>query len=507
MGDIDFGIWIRVSTDEQAQGESPKTHLERATYYCKAKGWNIAETYDLSGVSGKSVLEHPEAQRMLADIKAGKIRGLVFSKLARLARNTKDLLEISDIFQKYDASLVSIEESIDTSTPAGRLLYTVIGALAQWEREEISARVAASVPIRAQRGLPTGGIGPFGYHWVDKNLVPNPAEAPTVKRAFEVFLATKKVLSTANILNSEGLRARKSAWGTTTLKRLLVDPVYRGERRANYTKSKGAGRSWQMKDEKHWVLTEVEPLVTPEKWSAVQAVFRDRVGKVSEGIPKETAYMFGGLLRCHCGTKMYVLPYKGMKIPRYICRKCRNKINEDAILDQLLKAIETIVVSPDQVLFSKAADEETISQRKELLQSHKRDLAALRRKIDLTFDLLHDGTISKSVFAERFKQMNDRKEQLEADLSRLEAENAIAQETVNNRGFILQQAKNLVSMWDIFTTDEKAEIVKEIVGAVVVGPETLTFSISYLSNITPLCKDDHTGRDSWRQPALSWTGR
>ncbi|MBU5637991.1 recombinase family protein [Geomonas sp. Red69] len=501
MNDLDFGIWLRVSTDEQAQGESPKTHLERATYYCKAKGWNIAETYDLSGVSGKSVLEHPEAQRMLADIKAGRIKGLVFSKLARLARNTKDLLEISDIFQKYDASLVSIEESIDTSTPAGRLLYTVIGALAQWEREEISARVAASVPIRAQRGLPTGGIGPFGYHWLDKSLVPNPAEAPTVRRAFQLFLETKKVLTTANMLNNEGLRARKSAWGTTTLKRLLVDPVYRGERRANYTKSKGGGRSWVIKDEKDWVFTEVEPLVTPEVWGAAQAVFRERAGKVSKGIPKETSYMFGGLLRCHCGTKMYVLPYKGMKTPRYICRTCRNKINEDAILAQLLEAIKTIVVSPEQVLFSKAADEEKISQRKDLLQSHKRDLLSIRRKIDLTFDLLHDGTLSKGVFTERYQQLNDRKEQIEADISRIEVENAIAQETINNRGFILQQAENLMKMWDIFTTEEKAEIVREIVETVVVGPETLTFSINYLSNITPLCKDDHTSRDSWRRPA------
>lgn len=498
---MNVGVWIRVSTDEQAQGESPKTHEERAVYYCKAKGWSIAERYDLSGVSGKSVLEHPEARRMLADIKNGSIQGLVFSKLARLARNTKDLLEISDIFQKYDASLVSIEESIDTSTPAGRLLYTVIGALAQWEREEISARVAASVPIRAQRGLPTGGIGPFGYHWLDKTLVPNPAEAPTVKRAFEVFIATKKVLTTASILNSEGLRARKSNWGTTTLKRLLVDPVYKGERRANYTKSKGDGRSWVMKDEKDWVFTEVEPLVTAEVWGAAQAVFRERTGKTSRGVPKETSYMFGGLLRCHCGTKMYVLPYQGMKIPRYICRTCRNKINENAILDQLLKAIETIVVSPDQVLFSKAADEEKISQRKELLQSHKRDLLSIRRKIDLTFDLLHDGTLCKGVFAERFQQLNDRKEQIEADISRIEVENAIAQETINNRGFILQQAENLVKMWDIFTVDEKAEIVREIVETVVIAPETLTFSINYLSNITPLCKDDRRVMDSWLQRA------
>src|SRR5436190_17365282 len=83
------GIWIRVSTEDQAKGESPEHHEKRARFYAESKGWTIKQVYHLEGVSGKTVARHPEAERMLADIKSGHISGLIFSKLARLARNTK----------------------------------------------------------------------------------------------------------------------------------------------------------------------------------------------------------------------------------------------------------------------------------------------------------------------------------------------------------------------------------------------------------------------------------
>src|SRR5882762_3795768 len=106
-----IGIWIRVSTEDQAKGESPEHHEKRARAYAEAKGWRVAEVYRLEAVSGKSVMSHAEAARMLKAIRAGEITGLVFSKLARLARNTKELLEFSEIFRTCGADLISLQES------------------------------------------------------------------------------------------------------------------------------------------------------------------------------------------------------------------------------------------------------------------------------------------------------------------------------------------------------------------------------------------------------------
>src|SRR6266403_2216723 len=95
------GIWIRVSTDRQVEGDSLEHHEKRARYYAESKGWNVVEMYQLAAVSGKSLRTHSETQRMILVVADRKISGLIFSKLARLARNTRDLLDFADIFREH----------------------------------------------------------------------------------------------------------------------------------------------------------------------------------------------------------------------------------------------------------------------------------------------------------------------------------------------------------------------------------------------------------------------
>jgi site-specific DNA recombinase len=360
------GIWIRVSTEDQARGESPQHHEERAREYAKFNEWTVKEVYDLAGVSGKTVMEHPEARRMLSDIRKGHITALIFSKLARLARNTKELLEFAELFRQSSADMISLQEKIDTSSPAGRLFYTMIAAMAQWEREEIADRVKASIKIRAKLGKSLGGAAPFGYEWKDNKLVPNAAEAPVRKLMYELFAENKRKKGVARLLNEAGYRTRKGAKFTdTTVVRLLQDATAKGTYRANHTYRDAKGKL-NAKPESEWISTPVPAIVSEELWTQCNQILSGRKDKQPPG-PK-TVHLFAGLLYCGCGQRMYVY----LRSPKYICPKCRNKITMEGIEEIFREELKDFFISKEKVQAHLANANENLADKKARLSAHTR---------------------------------------------------------------------------------------------------------------------------------------
>jgi len=498
------GIWIRVSTEDQARGESPEHHEKRARYYAESKGWHIAEIYRLEGVSGRAVMEHPETQRMLDDIKTGHISGLIFSKLARLARSTKQLLEFADIFREHDTDLISLQEAIDTSSPAGRLFYTMIAAMAQWEREEIAERVAVSVPVRAKLGKPLGGAAPYGYQWKDKRLMPDPGEAPIRKLIYELFIQHRRKKTVARLLNEQGFRTRQgSKFSDTTIDRLLHDPTAKGLRRANYTKSAGEGKHWELKPKDEWVFSEVEPIVSEELWNQCNQIL-DEQRKVHKRPARKSVHLFSGFAYCSCGSKMRV----PSNSPKYICPHCRNKIPIVDLEGVFHEQLKSFFFSPEEVAEYLSQADHVLKEKKELIDVLEAERKRITKEMEKVYDLYMADQMTKDGFGKKYKPLETRLRQVEDQIPEVQAEADFLKIRYLSSDEMLSAARDLYARWPELESQEKRNIVESITEKITVGTDEVVIDLCYLPSITSngnpsklMATKQQNLRDSWRRRA------
>lgn len=142
--------YYRVSTQEQIL-DRQKDAVEA---YAKAYGLTIDKVFE-EKVSGKSIAERPELNRMLEQLREGDT--VIVNDLSRLSRSVRDTLRLAEeVFQGQGVNLISIKEKIDTSTPTGRFVMTVIAGMNQMEREQIAERTRGALNARKRRGAKLG---------------------------------------------------------------------------------------------------------------------------------------------------------------------------------------------------------------------------------------------------------------------------------------------------------------------------------------------------------------
>lgn len=468
------GIWIRVSTTGQAESDSPQHHEKRARGYADSKDWEVVEVYHLEGVSGKSVLDHHEAKRMLYDISRGHIEGLIFSKIARLARNTKELLSIAEMFEEYGANLVSLGESIDTSTPSGRLFYTMISAMAQWERENIAERVAVTIPIRAKMGKSIGGSAPYGYAYVDGKLVLDENESPVRKRIYDLFLKHKRKATVAEILNKEGHRTRKGKlFSKQTIGILLRDPIGKGMKRANYYTMRNGKK--EIKPESEWVIQPAPAIISSEKWDEVQDLL-DLNARPDRHPKNNKLKLFTGYLVCHCGGKMYE-PSNNKK---YVCRDCKQKIPKEDLEAIFQDQLQEFILSENILERVISQGGEELNEKKSLLESIQREEEKLNTRINSLIDLHSKGQIPTEDFSGFYEEPSTRLREVKQRVAELKEEIQSLQQNDKNVKKIVLEAQDIYSSWDDMDRQDKRTIIEAIVDKITVFPDELEISIRSL---------------------------
>lgn len=207
------GIYCRVSSTDQIEGTSLESQKEQLEAYVRMKGFELVETFVDRGVSGGIPLaERPEGSKLTAMIENKEIQVVVITKLDRGFRSTVDCLQTVQSWEKRGLSLHIVDmggNSVDTTSPAGRFMLTVLVAAAEMERGRIRERCNEGRKQRKREGKRIGSI-PYGYSLGpdQKKLIPIPEE----QKALDLLRALRKgghsLRAMAQELNRSGIPAK-----------------------------------------------------------------------------------------------------------------------------------------------------------------------------------------------------------------------------------------------------------------------------------------------------------
>lgn len=215
--------YIRVSSEDQANSGLSLAHQKaRIEAYTVATDLDLVCVIEDAGKSAKN-LNREGMQKALEMIRKGEARALIVLKLDRLTRSVKDLGTLVETFDKTGAALISVQDSINTQTAAGRLVINLLGSVAQWEREAIGERTAAALSVKKGRMEKTGGDTPFGYDVVEGQLIPNHHEQEAIKTMKKLKGRGYSLRAIGEELLSCGFNAKNGGqWYPKTISRILV---------------------------------------------------------------------------------------------------------------------------------------------------------------------------------------------------------------------------------------------------------------------------------------------
>lgn len=432
-------IYIRVSTDAQREeGYSIEAQKEMLTAYCVSKGIKDYEYYIDGGYSGSNI-QRPALERLIDDIKENKIACVLVYKLDRLSRSQKDtLFLIEDVFNPNNVDFVSLNESMDTSTPLGRLMLGILSAFAQLERENIRERTSMGMKERIKNGFwMGGGKVPFGYDYDAENgiLVPN-SDAETVKKVYDLYLSGYSTNAIARILN---LKYERLARQILTRKTNAGFIVYKGE------EFKG----------RH---TPIISLETYEKAMQMMSARSDR--RVSNA-----GYLLTGLVKCgYCGARMRYQKWgkKGFKLVCYSKDKSKPHMVKDPDCPNSgiwASEIEGVVLD-DLFSIGFESKEKNVNDEKNILDILKSNEKKLNDKLKRLYSLYAED--DSDALLETIEEIKLNLQKTREQIKKEEKESALSKRNAD----LKQRLKTLPEAWAYMTAQEKRRIVEDCVSEI-----------------------------------------
>ena len=503
-------LYPRVSTEMQVDGfslDGQKSNLRR---FADREEMEIVNIYEDAGKSGKSIEGRPAFKQMLFDIENGlEIDYVLVYKLSRFGRNAADILNSLEHIQSFGVNLICIEEGIDSSQTSGKLLISVLSAVAEIERENIIEQTMNGRKEKARQGGWNGGFAPYGYFLKDKQLFIQENEADAVRIIFDKFANTNMGFTKiAKYLNLQGIekisRANGSLtqWSTHFVRMIIDNPVYCGKiafgRRAR-EKVKGTKNEYKQTPQENYILAEGqhEAIISEELWNLAHEK-RELTGvKSPSKIGRDRAHLLSGILKCpKCGGPMYTNKHAWTnkdgtyrEIYYYVCSKARAERGKSCDYTATLKKtdIEPLVIEAIRELIQnqdfageiksrigKEIDTSTLNRELKNYESKLREIELNKTRLENEIDSLPEDTRFRERKIHDMTLRLDGLYDIIVELEEKIEDVLLRRKAVEQDAITLENIYTLLANFDIvfdkITDDEKKSLISSLIKEIEIFP-------------------------------------
>ena len=495
--------YARVSTDMNEQEESYEKQREYFENYIKLRPeWNYVEGYADQGISGTKAQQRPEFMRMIEDCRKGKINRILVKSISRFARNTVDTLHYIQELKELGVSVWFETQGIDTMTPNGEVLITILAALAEQESRTISTNVKWGYQKRFKDGKVTLNYKTFiGYDKVGKEYVVVEDEAKIVRKVFLDYLSGKTIRQIADELNEQEIKPRRGQkWNPSTILGMLANEKYTGNAILGKTYKLDVLSKTRVKNVGQGTLYYVQNshpgIITQELFDMVQVEKERRTklrSSVNTGKGKYSSkYPLSGLLVCgDCGSKFRRYGRtiaSGEFVPTWVCiqhqkdiSKCKTlPLKEDDVLEAYKRVVTRFSGDLSDVLETvrESINEELKAENIADLTPVKERLTETRKQILELFKDKKSGAISAEEYNQKYDELSKMVRQLEEEEKNLEDSNT----TDYMRKEQLKEINNILSDESVDLLD--SQIMRTLLNCIkVIDKHTVEFQFNCNLNI------------------------
>ena len=503
-------LYPRVSTEMQVDGYSLDGQKHSLKRFADREEMEIVNIYEDAGKSGKSIEGRPAFKQMLFDIENGlEIDYILVYKLSRFGRNAADILNSLEHVQAFGVNLICIEEGIDSSQTSGKLLISVLSAVAEIERENIIEQTMNGRKEKARQGGWNGGFAPYGYFLKDKQLFIQEDEAVAIRIIFDKYLnGNMGFVKIAKYLNFQGIEKvqRKngtlSQWGVHLVKMIIDNPVYCGKiafgRRVR-EKVKGTKNEYKQVPQEDYIIAEGqhEAIISEDQWNAAHEK-RELTGvKSPSKVGRDRAHLLSGILKCpKCGGPMYTNKHAWTnkdgtykEIYYYVCSKARTArgrtcdytttLKKTDIEPLVIEAIRELIKNQDfageiKSRIGKEIDTTTLNRELKNYESKLREIELNKTRLENEIDSLPEDIRFRD---RKIHDMTLRLDGLYDIISELEIkieDVLLRRKAVEQDAITLENIYTLLANFDLIydriTDDEKKSLISSLIKEIEIFP-------------------------------------